>query len=861
MNVWLSQSYETLAELMEICSTEANFTTSQHSRPIIAMKQDAMTGGYLLTYGDVKIDKATFFDCLMCLEDFDVMAKYDHIRDVYKWKGIEQEIENKLIEERKTLITKQSTLTETKISLVSKFKKAKDSDKNDLKNKISNINTKLKDIDARLSLLIDDNFEVTLEEELMFNGRTLFSFLFPDDFEYTFQNNMDANNKPVHITRGVMLTGTLNKAIIGSAAGSVSHIIRLNYSARRAIEFVSYYQMIINRWLLTRGFSVGIEDCIPNHLVDKKPNRLNLSLKPKHLVDYKNDNILMEMKTKCVVSDKPAAIKHQESNFIKTETTKCFSKALLYMQTEEDDELKELKVNNALNNARDIGQRIAKESLSPYNSFVAMIRSGAKGNDNNITQITSMLGQQNAEGKRMPLVFGNRALPHFSNNLEELMNTKESSASSLEHLFASRGFVHSGFFKGLTPYEFFFHTVGGREGLIDTACKTADTGYIQRKMVKLLEDLQVTYRGTVEDSSKNIISFDYGGDNFDGAKVIYRGGDPLFMDVETICNKLNSDYEWKLYNETKSKKIEVIEEEEKEETIEEKQEVYDSSKFEFDKNDVDIFFDDTTAREDNGNANEIRESILEQLRYLPQDYEQDETYGKKWCTLKTEFEKAIGTSNYKIVKKGGRKYNYDFEIVTKDKTIKMEFKHNCSSVNSLPEILQLSTKNHPVVSGNYGEYFYEKYLKKMCDVMKITDIPSKQDYLKNVYTDKPKGDFFTKLKETNKKLDKETMDKKNSLVKESICKFLNEHISNVDVNSCNEHLGSSLDKTFYLWDTEKFTVEEVNDIGELKVSGISNNNTLLICSDKYVYKYLLRWKNGIGVLNPAWQISMKGNKK
>ncbi|NDC56646.1 MAG: porin [Alphaproteobacteria bacterium] len=78
MNVWVPQSYETLSELIEICSTEANFTTSQHSRPIIAMKQDAMTGGYLLTYGDVKIDKATFFDCLMCLEDFDVMGKTGH---------------------------------------------------------------------------------------------------------------------------------------------------------------------------------------------------------------------------------------------------------------------------------------------------------------------------------------------------------------------------------------------------------------------------------------------------------------------------------------------------------------------------------------------------------------------------------------------------------------------------------------------------------------------------------------------------------------------------------------------------------------------------------------------------------------
>lgn len=687
MNVWMPQSYETLAELMEICSTEANFTTSQHSRPIIAMKQDAMTGGYLLTYGDVKIDKATFFDCLMCLEDFDVMAKYDHIRDVYRWKGIEQEIQNKLIEERKTLITKQSTLTETKISLISKFKKAKDSDKNDLKNKISNINTKLKDIDTRLSLLIDENFEVTLEEELMFNGRTLFSFLLPDDFEYTFQNNMDANNKPVHITRGVMLSGTLNKAIIGSAAGSVSHIIRLNYSARRAIEFVSYYQMIINRWLLTRGFSVGIEDCIPNHLIDKKPNNLKLSLKPKHLVDYKNDNILMEMKNKCVVSDKPLVVQQQESNFIKTETTKCFSKALLYMQTEEDEELKELKVNNALNNARDIGQRIAKESLSPYNSFVAMIRSGAKGNDNNITQITSMLGQQNAEGKRMPLVFGKRALPHFSKNLEELMISKESSASALEHLFASRGFVHSGFFKGLTPYEFFFHTVGGREGLIDTACKTADTGYIQRKMVKLLEDLQVTYRGTVEDSSKNIISFDYGGDNFDGAKVIYRGGEPLFMDVETICNKLNSDYEWKLYNDQKSKKIEVVEEAE-EESKEDNNTLFESNKKIISLNgsiEVDYEFNNATL------GFSMEKSICEifNIEYKGQNNYNNSIISK----LKSQLNKTSFGDLTFVKYVGDDKNCIDFEGKFKGDDVNISVKTSFSSDKIAPQELGQLTKN------------------------------------------------------------------------------------------------------------------------------------------------------------------------
>jgi hypothetical protein len=37
--------------------------------------------------------------------------------------------------------------------------------------------------------------------------------------------------------------------------------------------------------------------------------------------------------------------------------------------------------------------------------------------------------------------------------------------------------------------EFFFHAMGGREGLIDTAVKTSSTGYIQRRLVKAMEDL------------------------------------------------------------------------------------------------------------------------------------------------------------------------------------------------------------------------------------------------------------------------------------------------------------------------------------------------------------------------------------
>ena len=108
MNVWSNFGELSAAEHSEVLSVEANFTSGQHSRPIIAMKQDAMTGGYLLTFGDVVIDKATFFDCI-ALEhfDFDIMEKYDHILEVYRWKGIYKQEEDKLEAELEALTQKK----------------------------------------------------------------------------------------------------------------------------------------------------------------------------------------------------------------------------------------------------------------------------------------------------------------------------------------------------------------------------------------------------------------------------------------------------------------------------------------------------------------------------------------------------------------------------------------------------------------------------------------------------------------------------------------------------------------------------------------------------------------------------------
>ena len=146
----------------------------------------------------------------------------------------------------------------------------------------------------------------------------------------------------------------------------------------------------------------------------------------------------------------------------------------------------------------------AQRSLSEYNNFKSMVVAGSKGSKINISQVIACVGQQNVEGKRIPFGFRKRTLPHFIKD---------------DYGPESRGFVENSYLAGLTPSEFFFHSMGGREGLIDTAVKTAETGYIQRRLIKAMESIMVNYDGTVRNSGSQVIQFRYGEDGLDGCFV------------------------------------------------------------------------------------------------------------------------------------------------------------------------------------------------------------------------------------------------------------------------------------------------------------------------------------------------------
>jgi len=137
----------------------------------------------------------------------------------------------------------------------------------------------------------------------------------------------------------------------------------------------------------------------------------------------------------------------------------------------------------------------------PDNNLAMMTISGAKGSRVNQAQITCLLGQQELEGRRPPLMPSGRALPCF----EPFDPNPRAGA-----------WVADRFLSGLRPPEYFFHTMAGREGLIDTAVKTSRSGYLQRCIIKHLETMCVHYDYTVRDlSDGSVIQFRYGEDGLD----------------------------------------------------------------------------------------------------------------------------------------------------------------------------------------------------------------------------------------------------------------------------------------------------------------------------------------------------------
>lgn len=278
------------------------------------------------------------------------------------------------------------------------------------------------------------------------------------------------SNNVLEIVNGEYIRGQMGKDIFGDGTSGLLQRICNDFGNKEATGFINNVQSIVTEYMKTSAFSVGISDLI----ADKKTNDEIVKAITSKKVEVKN---LIDQIHLGIFDNKTG-----KSNEIEFET----------------------QVNNILSKAVNDAGKIGKKSLSADNRFVIMVNAGSKGGDLNISQMISCVGQQNVDNKRIPYGFENRTLPHF---------TKFDDSPS------ARGFVENSFISGLTPEELFFHAMGGRIGIIDTAVKTSQTGYIQRRLIKGLEDLKVEYDMTVRNNQNKIIQYSYGEDGFDTVKV------------------------------------------------------------------------------------------------------------------------------------------------------------------------------------------------------------------------------------------------------------------------------------------------------------------------------------------------------
>lgn len=328
--------------------------------------------------------------------------------------------------------------------------------------------------DLLMVMDIDENYQKRMEEinlELknsniengtIFNGKGILSFLFPNTFDYFDQQ--------IKIKNGVLLEGILTKNMVNSFI----KIIYKDYDEIEVSNFINNIQFMTNKYLVEKGFTINAADCL------------------------KNFDLVKETESLC------------QSTFIKCSTIK---------EVTINPFIREQKILGALNSCTDQIMKKSKDILSPLNNFKVTEESGSKGSIFNICQITSMLGQQTIDGKR----------------LNGLIHPQENE-------FKSRGFIEHSFVEGLSPREFFHHAMAGRKGVIDTALLTSVSGYGQRQGVKLNEDIKIYPDYTVRDVNGRLYQYIFGEAGYDPSQVLMVDNTQTFCNIYRLVDRLNKPY-------------------------------------------------------------------------------------------------------------------------------------------------------------------------------------------------------------------------------------------------------------------------------------------------------------------------------
>ena len=327
-------------------------------------------------------------------------------------------------------------------------------------------------------------------------GKQLFSSVLPKNFRTTFKANICQNcssckkeeceyDAYVKIRNSQLVCGTIDVKAIGNSKGKIVDRIARDYGSEEASKFINHVTRLALGALMNHGFSTGIGD-------EDIPEEAVLQIN--------------SFSQECISEVSSLVESYQEGT-------------LEQMPGRSLRETLEVKVMSQLGAARDEAGKIAGRHLGMSNPAVIMAKAGARGSMLNLSQMAGCVGQQSVRGERLSRGYWNRTLSHFHKG---------------DMGAYARGFCSNSYKSGLTPTEFFFHSMGGREGLVDTAVRTSRSGYMQRRLVSALEDLKLTSDGTVRNTIGMVIQFKYGEDGVDPTRSV-RGKaidlDDLFAEV------------------------------------------------------------------------------------------------------------------------------------------------------------------------------------------------------------------------------------------------------------------------------------------------------------------------------------------
>ncbi|KJE89112.1 RNA polymerase I largest subunit [Capsaspora owczarzaki ATCC 30864] len=285
-----------------------------------------------------------------------------------------------------------------------------------------------------------------------------------------------------------MMTGILDKSQFGASAFGLVHACYELYGADVAGRLLTAFSRLFTIFLQYHGFTIGVEDLVLTPDADAARVKLLRAA----------TNVGAEETARFVGQADSSDTELLKSNVLRIFRSDEQSAAL--------DSVMKTRLNKLTSDVISAcipdGQRVA----FPENNLSLMINSGAKGSKVNHSQISSLLGQQELEGRRVPVMVSGKTLPSFQ---------------AFDASARAGGYVTDRFLTGIRPQEYFFHCMAGREGLIDTAVKTSRSGYLQRCLIKHLEGLRVNYDMTVRDSDGSVVQFHYGEDSLDPTKTIF----------------------------------------------------------------------------------------------------------------------------------------------------------------------------------------------------------------------------------------------------------------------------------------------------------------------------------------------------